>query len=105
MTILPPPLSQKVPLSSRWDHLPHCTSRCNRYLARIPNPKIGVVNAILESYEHITRVGTYDIRNGILEIIVPAEWDEEFQSAAAHIAEKIEWVFLAWERPMQRSKD
>jgi hypothetical protein len=92
------------PLPSRWNTLPACASCCNRYLVRVPNHKIGVVNAILESYEHVCRVGTFDIQNGILEIIVPQESDEEFQNAAAHIAEKIEWVFQSWQRPMKRDE-
>lgn len=90
--------SGALPPPSRWDSLPSHASRCHRYLVRVPNSRIGVVNAILESYEHVARVATADIRLGVLEITVPAEWDEEFQQAAAMIARKIEWSFTKWER-------
>jgi hypothetical protein len=82
----------------KWSRLPQYTGRCNVYWIKVPSRRIGFVNGILEAYEWIARIRTMDVGRGILEIVVPSEWDDWFQDATARMAESTLIQFIKWDR-------
>jgi len=85
--------SQSTPdggVAQRWEKLPRFRGRCNRYLIRIDTRQIGYVNAILESFDDVARVRTRDNERGILEIVVPSDWDGVFHLAVEQLAGKLD---------------
>jgi len=79
---------------SRWDQLPPYSGHCKEYLLRTPKKRIGYVNAILESFGHLARARTRDNARGILDVIVPAEWDDVFRAAVAELAGHVDVQLL-----------
>jgi len=80
--------------SDRWSNLPRREGFCISYRVRVATRKIGFVNAILESYGDIARVQTEDISRGVLELLVPEEWDAVFLQAMHDMARKMDMEFL-----------
>jgi hypothetical protein len=50
-----------------------------RYVAKIPSPQIGYVNAIVESYEGVAIMRTRDPKAGIVEFWVMPDFVGEFE--------------------------
>ena len=81
-------------LPSRWDKLPRYEGECVTYLVEVERGRIGVVNAILESIDDLARVQTKEMGTGILEIVVPGDYDEVFHSAMGQLAKQVPMRFL-----------
>lgn len=79
---------------SRWDKLPHYEGHCTTYLVEVERGRIGYVNAILESIDDLARVQTKETGTGILEIVVPQDYDDVFHSAMRQLAKTVPLRFL-----------
>ncbi|MFP4380999.1 MAG: DUF4911 domain-containing protein [Candidatus Sumerlaeia bacterium] len=89
----------------RWSQLPRCHSRCNRYIVRVQPEKIGFINAVFEGYDWIARIRTESTHEGIMEISVPAEWDDVFQGACSRLSQQTPMHFMRWERHSVKARD
>ena len=79
---------------SRWDKLPRYEGHCTAYLVEVERGRIGFVNAILESIDDLARVQTKENGTGILEIVVPGDYDEVFHSAMRQLSNRVPMRFL-----------
>ena len=80
--------------SSRWDRLPAYDGLCHKYWMQVDTCKIGVINAILESYGPLTLLRTRDIKKGILEIVVPQDWEDVFLQACEQLKKTLNLTML-----------
>ncbi len=80
--------------ASRWDSLPSYDGVCFRYWLQVDTCKIGVINAILESYGPLTLLRTQDIKRGILEIVVPQDWENVFLQAIGQLKKSLNLTML-----------
>lgn len=59
------------------------------YRAQITRTEIGFLNSIIESYEGIGVVRTFDAQAGIVELWIPAEFESLVMSIMHDIADQI----------------
>lgn len=78
----------------RWASLPVYRGGCKHYLIQVPKEKIGIVNAILESFDHAARVFTKDPERSILQVTVTEDWDDVIQPAIRRLAETVPLRFV-----------
>jgi hypothetical protein len=64
------------------------------YRAHISRTEIGFLNSIIESYEGIGVVRTFDARAGIVELWIPAEFESLVTTVMHNIAEQIGLQYL-----------
>jgi hypothetical protein len=78
------------PGRERFANLPAYRGSSKTYLMHIRKEKIGYVNAILESFDDLARIRTKDNVQGVLEIVVPSDWDAIFHGAVQQLAREMD---------------